>query len=242
MGSVFDRIVPQRYWAWAACALARAGVLRGGRAVAAVAVARGRLHRARARGPGRLRAAAAGDPPQLPGHRALPLLLRVHPPRDPPVLHRGRHRPHAVLARAALDRLPARQGRGRQAPLRHADGFLRAALRVDQPLHRAGRHREPRLPHRDRRGARGEALLGERLQHLGDELRGALGQRHPRAERGREARPLLPRHRRGLDLALPPRARRRPGVGDRQRLLRLPRRRRGASARSASSPTPPPTR
>ncbi len=203
----------------------RGGCLAAASLVPAVVLARGRVRGPGAGRPRRLRAAPPGHPPQLPGHRALPLLLRVHPPRDPPVLHRGGHRPHAVLARAALHHLPARQGRGRQAPLRHADGLLRAALRVDQPLDRARGDREPRLPHRDRRGARGQALLGERLQHLGHELRRAFGQRHPRAERGRAARALLPRHRRGLGLPLPPRARRRPRLGDRQRLLRLPRRR-----------------
>jgi glutamate synthase domain-containing protein 2 len=43
---------------------------------------------------------------------------------------------------------------------------------------------------------------------------------------GREAGRFLPRHRRGLDLAVPPRGRRRPGLGDRLGLLRLPQRRR----------------
>ena len=60
------------------------------------------------------------DPAQLPGHRAPALPVRVHPPRDAPVLHRGRQRGRAVLAPAALARLPARQGRSRQAPAGHA--------------------------------------------------------------------------------------------------------------------------
>jgi glutamate synthase domain-containing protein 2 len=43
------------------------------------------------------------------------------------------------------------------------------------------------------------ALQRQRLQHLGDELRRAVGQRHPGAQRRRTARRLRARHRRGLD-------------------------------------------
>ena len=51
-------------------------------------------------------------------------------------------------------------------------------------------------------------------------------ERDPRAQRRRQARQLRARHRRRLDQPLPPRERRRPDLGDRLRLLRLPRRRR----------------
>ena len=48
------------------------------------------------------------------------------------------------------------------------------------------------------------AVLGQRLQHFGDELRRDLAECDPRAERRREARWLLPRHRRGFGLAVSP--------------------------------------
>ena len=83
-------------------------------------------------------------------------------------------------------------------------------------------YRIARFPRRRRRRLRA-AVLGQRVQHFGDELRLAVGQRDPRAERRRAARRFLPRHRRRLDLAVPPRDRRRPGVGNRLRLFRLPR-------------------
>ena len=70
------------------------------------------------------------------------------------------------------------------------------------------------------------ALRRQRLQHLGDELRRAVGQRHPGAQPGRQDGQLRARHRRRLDLGAPPRARRRPDLGNRLRLLRLPQRRR----------------
>ena len=61
-----------------------------------------------------------------------------------------------------------------------------------------------------------------RRQHLGDELRGALQERHrgaePRCPRGR----LPPEHRRGCDLAVPPHGRR-PGLPARDVVLRLSR-------------------
>ena len=83
-----------------------------------------------------------------------------------------------------------------------------------------------RFPRRDRRPQCAQPYSRQRVQHLGDEFRLAVGQCDPRAQRRRAARRLLPRHRRRLDLALPPRERRRPGLGDRLGLLRLPRRRR----------------
>ena len=48
------------------------------------------------------------------------------------------------------------------------------------------------LPHHDRRGRMHAALLGIRVQHLGHELWLVVGQRHSRAEQGRQARRLCP--------------------------------------------------
>jgi hypothetical protein len=62
-----------------------------------------------------------------------------------------------------------------------------------------------RFPHRDRRRTVRPAVFGERVQHLGDEFRLAGRPMRSGTERGREARRILPRHRRGLDLAVPPR-------------------------------------
>ena len=85
--------------------------------------------------------------------------------------------------------------------------------------------RRPQLPHRDRQPSglpARPALQGQRLQHFGDELRRAVGQCDPGAERRRAPRRLHARHRRRQHQPLPPRKRRRPGVGNRLRLLRLP--------------------
>jgi hypothetical protein len=70
----------------------------------------------RAAGTGGVRHAPVAPPAQLPGHRAPALPAGVHPPRDPPVLHRKRQRGGAVLAPAALAGLPARQGRPDKRP------------------------------------------------------------------------------------------------------------------------------
>ena len=51
------------------------------------------------------------------------------------------------------------------------------------------------LPHHHRRAGLHEALLGLGVQHLRHELRVALGQRDPCAERRRQARRLCARHR-----------------------------------------------
>ena len=91
--------------------------------------------------------------------------------------------------------------------------------------------REP-LRITDRRPGLHAALLGLDLQHLGHELRLAQRQRHPRAERRRQARRLRARHRRRRLQPLSPRGRRRPHLGDRLGLLRLPQRRRHLLARA----------
>ena len=83
-----------------------------------------------------------------------------------------------------------------------------------------------------RRAGLHAALRGQRVQHLGHELWRALGQRDPGAQRGRQTRRLRARHRRRFDLGLPPAARRRPDLGNRLGLLRLPRRRRPLQPRA----------
>ena len=88
---------------------------------------------------------------QLPGDRPPAVSARIHPARDPPVLHRGRQRCGAVLAPAALAGLPARQGRARQAAVRHAEGRDGAGLRMDQPFDPPHHLADARLPHRHRR-------------------------------------------------------------------------------------------
>ena len=74
----------------------------------------------------------------------------------------------------------------RQAAVRHASSTCTQAdyewiNHSIAPAHIA----DARLPHHDRRPAVREAVLGQRVQHLGDELRRAVAERDPRAERGR---------------------------------------------------------
>ena len=56
------------------------------------------------------------DPAQLSGHRAFALPAGIRSARAAPVLHRERHRDLAVLARAALACVPARQRRADNRP------------------------------------------------------------------------------------------------------------------------------
>ena len=185
------------------------------------AAGNGRRGRGRARCPPASPLAAA----QLPRDRPRALPARDHPPGDPPVLHRERQRGRAVLAPAALARVPAREGRVRQAAAGHPARRPRRGLRVDQPLAAAHAGRLARLPHHHRRRLRA-ALQRERLQHQRDELRRRERRGDPRPQRRREERQLRPRHGRGLDQRPPSRARRRPHLGGRLGLLRLPRSRR----------------
>ena len=160
------------------------------------------------------------------GASALP--LRVHPARDPPVLHRGRQRGGAVLAPAALARLPARQGRARTSgPFgTQLDVYAAGYEWINHSLQPTRARRRTTSASTSAPAVRA-AVLRERLQHLGDELRRAVGATRSCAlNAGAQARQLRARHRRGLDQPLPPRARRRPDLGDRLGLLRLPRRRR----------------
>ena len=144
---------------------------------------------------------------------------------------------------AALAGLPARQERRRTSgPSAPSCDVLRARLRVDQPLAGADAIRRPTTSAiADRRQPALHAALRGRVFNISAMSFGALVANAIRAlNRGAQARRLRARHRRGLDQPLPPRARRRPDLGDRLRLLRLPRRRRHASIaeRFASSAAP----
>ena len=184
------------------------------------------------------------DPAQLPGDRPPALPARVHPARDPAVLHRERRRGRALLARAALAGLPARQGRARQAAVRHP-ARRHASPATSGSTTRCGRRSSPTTtsasssaaPTGLAGGSLHPAVQRQRVQHLGDELRRAVGQRDPGAQPGRQARRLRARHRRGLDLRAPPRARRRPDLGDRLAATSAAATTTAASATSASPPT-----
>jgi hypothetical protein len=122
--------------------------------------------------------------PQLSGDGALPLRPGIDRPGDPPVLRAERPGGRAVLAPAACTDLPARQERDGHGAVRHPAQHLRGGLRVDQPLAGADRHRQARFPRADRRQLC-QAVFGERVQYLGDELWLAVGQRDPRTEGAR---------------------------------------------------------
>ena len=137
VGSVIDRIVPQRYWAWAACALLAAACfalaalsplwLWPGAAFAALALV-GLVDYAQPR------QAIRRNYPVIAHFRFFFEYIR---PEIRQYFIEADNDEHAVLPRPALDRLPARQAGGRQAPVRHAAQLLRVELRVDQPFDRA---------------------------------------------------------------------------------------------------------
>ena len=97
---------------------------------------------------------------------------------------------------------------------------------------------EGAVPHHHRRTGLRQALFGLGVQHLGDELRRRSRQRHPRAERRRQARRLRARHRRGRLQPLSSRMRRRHRLGDRLGLFRLPQSRRHLLGREVRRPPP----
>ena len=79
--------------------------------------------------------------PQLPDHRPFPLFPGSIGPEIRQYFIESDTGRDAVLAPAALDRLPAREERARQAALRHPARRVRQRLRVDQPFARADRYR-----------------------------------------------------------------------------------------------------
>ena len=98
------------------------------------------------------------DHAQLPGDRAYALVVRRHPPGNPPVSDRKRSGRTTVLARATLPGLSARQrGRG-QAAVRHARRRLRPRVQLADPFGQRQAHRRPRFPGQDRRARLQTAL------------------------------------------------------------------------------------
>ena len=67
-----------------------------------------------------------------------------------------------------------------------------ARLRVGAPFDGAAAARRRAVPHHRRRARLHEALQRLGVQHLGDELRRAQPQRHPRAQQGRQGRRISP--------------------------------------------------
>ncbi|MCK7492556.1 MAG: glutamate synthase-related protein [Comamonadaceae bacterium] len=146
----------------------------------------------------------------------------------------SRPRGRAVLAPAALAGLPARQGRGRQAALRHAARRARRRLRVDQPLDGADRARRATTSASTiGAAARARSPTAASVFNISAMSFGALSANailalNEGAKRGGFAHDTGE----GSISAPPPRARRRPDLGDRLRLLRLPRRRRPLQRRA----------
>ena len=117
--------------------------------------------------------------------------------------------------------LRAGQGHPRRAGVRHRARRQRGRLRVrscTRPRRwtRRSSRRACASAARTARSPYDMALLNVSAMSFG----ALVGQRDPRAQRGRGGRRLRPRHRRGRPDRLPPRGRRRPDLGDRQRLLR----------------------
>ena len=136
------------------------------------------------------RARRAADAPrgaaQLSGDRPPALPARVHPARDPPVLHRERQRGGAVLARSSArsstsaPRASPTSARSARSSTSYADGY--------EWINHSMRRRTlaiARLPRARSAPSCAQPYSRERLQHLGDELRLAVGERDPRAQRRR---------------------------------------------------------
>ena len=165
-------------------------------------------------------AAPALDPAQLPRARPHAVPAGEDPSRDPAVLHRAQLRRPSVRPRHPHVDLRAGQGHPRREGVRHRARRQRGRLRVRRALVRAARARQGAAARADRRSRLHEAVRHGAAERVRDELRGVVGQRDPRPQRRRQARRLRARHRRGRPDRLPPRERRRPDLGDRQRLLR----------------------
>ncbi len=177
------------------------------------------------RGDPRRPAEATLHPAQLPRAGAHALPAGGHPARAAAVLHRAQLGRPAFRPRHPQLDLPAREGRQDRAAVRDRARRRRAGLRVPRALHgaRADRERAPARAHR--RTPLCQALRHGADERLGDELRCAVRQRARGAQPWRGDGRVRPRHRRGRALEVPPPGRG-PRVGDRQRLLRRPHRRR----------------
>ena len=196
---------------------------------------RSRPRRARRGDGARPHAEAPRHPAQLPRGRAPSLPARAVRARAAAV-HRHRQRRGAAVqprpaalglrvveAREQLLRLRQRQRHGarRRLPGDQAPHVHRPGRADGDPRRRGG---APAVGQGARRPARAHPRLPARLrrQHLGDELRRAVQERDRGAQPRRCRRRLPAEHRRGRDLAVPPHGRR-PGLPDRDVLLRLPR-------------------
>jgi hypothetical protein len=155
-------------------------------------------HRCRAAPAGADRAACPADhlPPDrravlrnypVIGH--LRFLLEYVRPRSASTSSKATTKPRRSRARSARWCTSAPRAT-RQAPLRHPARRGRRGLRVDQPLDGAHHAGLARLPHHHRRRPPPAARspTRQRVQHLGHELRRAQRQRHPGAQRRRQAR------------------------------------------------------
>ncbi|CAA9348026.1 MAG: Ferredoxin-dependent glutamate synthase, partial [uncultured Frankineae bacterium] len=171
---------------------------------------------------------------ELPGPRACALPARGHRPGAAPVPRRQQQRGTAVHARPATLGLRVLQGREQLLRLRHGQRrrVHRRICSHQAPHVRPGgaavlAHRRARGRPALREGARRRPGEGRRLpaplggEHLGHELRLAVGRGRRGAEpRGRAGR-LPAEHRGGRAVALPPQGRR-ARVPARHRVLRLP--------------------
>mmetsp|Transcript_32347 Transcript_32347/g.108992 ORF Transcript_32347/g.108992 Transcript_32347/m.108992 type:complete len:236 (-) Transcript_32347:501-1208(-) len=150
------------------------------------------------------------DPPaQLPRADPRPLFPRVHPARDPAVPHRRRPASRAFLQTGAVRCVSTFKGRAGHARLGDASGRLQRRLRVGEPHDVSGGLGRRRGP-RDYRWPRlSPTVLRLASQHLRNVLRRFVGARRRGAESGGHAGRVLPQHRRGRHLPLPPHRRRR---------------------------------
>ena len=115
-----DHYFPIRYGAWALCIVGFLASMAGWMRMGFEPWLGDRLRRPGADRPARRDADAARDPAQLSGDRPPALPARVHPPGDPPVLHRGTiatpRRSRASSARSSTSAPRAIPTSGRSAP------------------------------------------------------------------------------------------------------------------------------
>ena len=181
-------------------------------------------------------AAAARDPAQLPGRRPCPVLAGGHRPRAAAVHRRRQRRGAALQPRPApvgvrlgqageqLLRLRHRQRPRAQRRQRRSSTTARSAGAARPTARRARRRAcRPRRSSGGPRGRRHAFRPDVGREHLRDELRLAVGATPSRRSTGAPRGRLPAQHRRGRRLAVPPQ-RRRPGLPDRDGVLRLPRR------------------
>ena len=162
---------------------------------------------------------------------ALALHLRGDPAGDAAVLLRGRQGRHAVQPRPPRRRLPARQDGARRAAVRHPLRRLRDGY--EWMPHSIAPRPVAKEPFRimigdpDCTQPYSASVFNISAMSFGVAQR----QRHPRAERRRQARRLRARHRRRRLQPLSPRERRRHHLGDRLGLFRRAQSRRHLLAR-----------